>query len=614
MAVSQILPFAAAGGANVVDQASYAASSSVATGFQAGTASSAYANKALRQATLMAAALSQFVVQQAGVDSLDDGNVQNQVDGIVGGVQAITSNGLAWNSTVTYAINAIVTRNGGIYVAINSNTNSIPPSANWRFFGGGLLSLSVAGAVPVTLTANQSQFNLFQFTGAITANINVLFTTTAPSTFVVQNATTGAFTLTLGIQGSGGATYTIPQGCTQEFYQEGTNIYPVSLAVDLTGAVNFNGKVVAMSNALNEFQGANLASAATVNLGAATGNLVTITGTTTITAFDTVQAGTARTVIYSGSLTMTNSSNIQLPGNANIVTQIGDVASYRSLGAGQWKCTGYLRAAGGPVTPIGMQSSFKNLVISASGISSNISLTADEATLEDTTGAQYTFRAINLTIASSGSGANGLDTGALAGTTWYSVWVIFNPTTQTVAGLTSLSTTAPTMPSGYTAKARLGWIRTDGTANKFPLSFKQQGRQWEYVVTAATNVTTYPAMASGNAAVGTYNNSTYTPATLSVAGFVAPTASAIRFQANMAPSSQGGMLGVSNTSVGGGAGTQLPPPVSLCVSSTAVAGAGGYSVVQTFGLFSTNIFYAVGAPGGSGFGYGINAIGYEDNI
>lgn len=103
------------------------------------------------------------------------------------------------------------------------------------------------------------------------------------------------------------------------------------------------------AGAINEAQGINIASA-TPNIGAATGNYVNITGTTTITAFDTVQAGTRRILNFNGSLTLTyNATSLILPSAANIITAAGDTATFISLGSGNWICTQYSRASGNPV-------------------------------------------------------------------------------------------------------------------------------------------------------------------------------------------------------------------------------------------------------------------------
>ncbi len=85
-----------------------------------------------------------------------------------------------------------------------------------------------------------------------------------------------------------------------------------------------------------------IASSATVNIGAATSNYITVTGTTTITAFDTVAAGQTRIVTFSGILTLThNATSLILPWGANITTEAGDTGEFQSLGGGNWTCLRY---------------------------------------------------------------------------------------------------------------------------------------------------------------------------------------------------------------------------------------------------------------------------------
>ena len=111
----------------------------------------------------------------------------------------------------------------------------------------------------------------------------------------------------------------------------------------MTGALAMSGA------AINEAQGADIASATTTDIGAATGNYVKVTGTTTITGLGTVQAGTERTVEFTGALTLThNATSLILEGAANITTAAGDTAIFRSLGSGNWKCIRYTRAAYAP--------------------------------------------------------------------------------------------------------------------------------------------------------------------------------------------------------------------------------------------------------------------------
>lgn len=101
-----------------------------------------------------------------------------------------------------------------------------------------------------------------------------------------------------------------------------------------------------------------------------------------------------------------------------------------------------------------------------------IDVDADEVLLKDSNGGAFLASSVNLTIDITASGANGLDTGAEAGNTWYYVWVIAQAG-GTVAGLISTSSTAPTMPAGYTFKALVTATRNDGSSNF--ISFKQRG-------------------------------------------------------------------------------------------------------------------------------------------
>jgi len=73
MASNDFLPFAAAGGANVVTQAAYAALGAVSTGYASGVANSAQLNKTWRQSSIMAAVLAQLITDTTGANATDDG-------------------------------------------------------------------------------------------------------------------------------------------------------------------------------------------------------------------------------------------------------------------------------------------------------------------------------------------------------------------------------------------------------------------------------------------------------------------------------------------------------------------------------------------------------------
>lgn len=101
-----------------------------------------------------------------------------------------------------------------------------------------------------------------------------------------------------------------------------------------------------MSGAINESL-VTMASASTMNIGAAIGNYIVVTGTTTITAFDTPQAGTRRKLKFSDTVIVTyNATTMLLPGAANIVAYAGDVLEFTYEGSGVWRCTDIQRYKG----------------------------------------------------------------------------------------------------------------------------------------------------------------------------------------------------------------------------------------------------------------------------
>jgi len=105
-----------------------------------------------------------------------------------------------------------------------------------------------------------------------------------------------------------------------------------------------------LTGALNLAKGSDIASGTTTDIGAATGTVVDVTGTTTITGFGTAQAGTMRIVRFTGALTLThNATSLILPTAANITTAAGDVAIFISLGSGNWYCAFFQRKSGEPL-------------------------------------------------------------------------------------------------------------------------------------------------------------------------------------------------------------------------------------------------------------------------
>lgn len=177
----------------------------------------------------------------------------------------------------------------------------------------GVLSLSVAGSSNVTLawpqgTASSNQANniVAKFTGALTGNITVFYPATSRR-MIVQNATTGAYTLTVNLTGTPGTGMAVPQGSQMILWTDGTNVYnslnnygPASFidAVGIAGGLTVD-TILASSNAT-------------------IGGTLSVTGTSTLTGNATLTG----TVSIGGAATVTGTLN------ASVGTAAGQVVNY----------------------------------------------------------------------------------------------------------------------------------------------------------------------------------------------------------------------------------------------------------------------------------------------
>jgi hypothetical protein len=94
-----------------------------------------------------------------------------------------------------------------------------------------------------------------------------------------------------------------------------------------------------------------------------------------------------------------------------------------------------------------------------------------------------------------GTGNGGLDTGSVAANTWYHVWLIQRPDTGVVDVLFSTSASAPTMPTNYTLRRRIGAFKTaTGTTNI--LTFVQDGDYFRWLASILDINVTNPGAAA----------------------------------------------------------------------------------------------------------------------
>ena len=240
----------------------------------------------------------------------------------------------------------------------------------------------------------------------------------------------------------------------------------------------------------------------------------------------------------------------------------------------------------------GSKAARSNLQLSATGTNASVNITFDSLTLRRTSKGYNSLQNGSLTLNTAIVGDGGLDTGVLAANTWYYIWVIaLNNNIATGSIICSLSSTAPTMPGTYLLKARIGAFRTDGTANKYPLSFIQYDNYVQYKPVAGSNLTAIPLITSGIAGtIGT------TLVSSSVSTVVPATSARIKVSA------YNGTAGVqvSPDSVATGSGS-----AGIFCNLTTQA----MTMQGDFALESTNVWYASNAAGAE-----LRCAGWVDNI
>lgn len=228
-----------------------------------------------------------------------------------------------------------------------------------------------------------------------------------------------------------------------------------------------------------------------------------------------------------------------------------------------------------------------------------LDVAASVVVMADTSNITVTATSVSITINAGTTGANGIDTGALGANTWYYVWLISDGTTT--AGLLSLSSTAPTMPVGYTYKVRLSEFRT-GSSSTF-LRLQTRGNFTQYKVVAASTTPNLPIMSSASVAVGSTTIPTWV--SVSTSNYVPPTANRIKLMAGTITGSAAIMIAPNNSY--GAINSSSNPPYAY---SNVIGGAVGSSVNGDILLESTNVYWAA-STGGDVY---MLAIGWTSNV
>lgn len=303
------------------------------------------------------------------------------------------------------------------------------------------------------------------------------------------------------------------------------------------------------------------------------------TATGTLTTISSATEGREVEIIFTNVQTITHGSGINVLGALTTKIPAGTRVRFRR-NASDWTVLWWLTVRG----PFLGTRGATGRTVTNSG-NTTILATANSAVLESTVGWCVKHLTVSVSINLATTGANALDTGTQS-TGFYHVWLISDGTT--VAGLASTSSTAPTMPSGYTYKLRIGAMYSVAAVLR---STTQKNDRTQVI-----NATQLPVMASGNVGVA--------PTTaVAVAAFVPTTATEIQMVLNQV---------TSNTSA------QVAPNANYTTMTNANGGFTGWAdgtVSKQIALYvsmvleSTNVYW-----GSNGAGNNLLCAGWIDPI
>ncbi|MDE3023503.1 MAG: hypothetical protein KGI54_16915, partial [Pseudomonadota bacterium] len=303
-------------------------------------------------------------------------------------------------SDVATALTDCVTRDG-----------QSPPSANLPLGGFKLTGLGAGSALTDSLTLGQAQNELGNYGGTAggTANALTISTTPAITAYIAgqrfwfkASASGNSGATTLNIDGLGAIAAQFNRVACVGGEILANNFYQVFLDTATTCQISAISSLSSaggtLTGALNNAPSVVLASATSTAIGAAASNNVTISGTTTITSFDTIAEGAIRLVTFSGAVPITyDATKMQLVGAASRTYAVGDVSLFRSLGSGNWKEEFY--------QPVGGYAAL-------AGLSTQLFSVADATTAHEAVSAQqYKYRALFQESQPSGTNAGGSSSG-----------------------------------------------------------------------------------------------------------------------------------------------------------------------------------------------------------
>lgn len=167
---NDFLTFSAAPGANVLTQSAYAAATTTATGYQTGTASSAAANKTLRQCSLIAAMIAQFIVDKAVQPVIDDGTTATIEANFVAAILAVAQTINITIPDVDGLTAALAGKLDATANAVSASKLATPRNISLNGVVVGAVNFDGSGNVAITTTTTQlAKITGAAFTGPVSA-------------------------------------------------------------------------------------------------------------------------------------------------------------------------------------------------------------------------------------------------------------------------------------------------------------------------------------------------------------------------------------------------------------------------------------------------------------
>lgn len=208
------------------------------------------------------------------------------------------------------------------------DTWNIPVNGDWDIADkafGGTYSVALTNA-NVNLTQANCQNVRIRLTGSLSGNIIIYFPASVSGFFIVQNATTGTYSVTLASAGGGAGTVLTEQGRTAFVFTEGTNVFyaddsrvalTAGTGITITGTTNLTISLTTPVAVANGGTGVTTSTGSGSNVLSASPALTgTPTAPTAAIGTDSTQIATTafvRDIVPSGVIVMWSGSIANIP-------------------------------------------------------------------------------------------------------------------------------------------------------------------------------------------------------------------------------------------------------------------------------------------------------------